>query len=391
MPPKDQGPPGDSRSPNGHKKVALDERAKLTTAQTREQTAREVARRMYELFRASDRSHVTYRLGSEHRRESDGKIVPEYRTVKKPVTVDLWRQHLAGTRPLSVALACDDGTSRCSVVDYDDYSISAVGIANTVRARKLPFFTRPSKSGGAHVFAFHDVPIPTADAEAFARAMADALGVVDESNEYFPKVQGPDSLPMCVNMPFLGRGGGFIKVTGAQMTVSEFLNSVEMVGEEQRAAMLRSLPPVRRHARTARSHHAASPVEIDNNLADKMAAETRNGVSTNPDDYYDDDLWLELETALEEIPADCDRKTWLLIGAGIFDAVGEDGFIIWDRWSASSDKYDAKTMQRDWVQARDKFRNQSKEFVFSLANRLDPKRLWKQRYDEKRRARRNAR
>jgi hypothetical protein len=117
------------------------------------------AERMMALFPASQRAHVTYNIDpSTHTVRADGKIGVRYRTVRKPIKQSMWKRHLAGTYPIVAGLACD-GTSRTSVVDIDDYNIDALEIVGRINAHKLPFAFVRSKSGGGHVYAFHDTPI----------------------------------------------------------------------------------------------------------------------------------------------------------------------------------------------------------------------------------------
>jgi hypothetical protein len=147
-----------------------------------------------------------------------------YRTVREPVTLDLWKRHLAGKYPLVLGLACDDGTSCVSVVDVDMCDIDAAAIVRAISMRKLRFYVRRSKSSGAHVYAFHDKPIPMAKATAFAEEMARCLGLTKV--EFFPKPQNPDPnvLPKGLNMPYLGGEGGFIR-PGSKVC-GEILHSV---------------------------------------------------------------------------------------------------------------------------------------------------------------------
>jgi hypothetical protein len=53
--------------------------------------------------------------------------------------------------------------------------------------------------------------------------------------------------------------------------------------------------------------------------------------------------------ALALIPSD-DRETWLTVAMALHDefTAGEEGFALWDEWSASSAKYDADDQRRVW-------------------------------------------
>lgn len=55
----------------------------------------------------------------------------------------------------------------------------------------------------------------------------------------------------------------------------------------------------------------------------------------------------ELQLALAVIPAD-DRDIWIRVGMALKSAYGDDGFALWDQWSATSVKYDPKSVQETW-------------------------------------------
>lgn len=55
-----------------------------------------------------------------------------------------------------------------------------------------------------------------------------------------------------------------------------------------------------------------------------------------------------LTEALAHIPAGCDYHSWVQIGMALKAELGDDGFELWDRWSASSPKYDARQMPSKW-------------------------------------------
>jgi hypothetical protein len=54
-----------------------------------------------------------------------------------------------------------------------------------------------------------------------------------------------------------------------------------------------------------------------------------------------------IHDALRYIPAH-DREVWYKIGMALKDEMGDSGFGIWDEWSRSSNKYDAKDQQAKW-------------------------------------------
>ncbi|MHC2672756.1 hypothetical protein ACVI1J_004919 [Bradyrhizobium diazoefficiens] len=327
---------------------------------------------MMRLFPASQRAHATIILdrSTHQRRDRDGKLNVRYKTVRRPVTTDLWERHLAGKYPLVLGLACDDGTSGVSVVDVDQYDIDCTSIVGAIKAHKLPFYVRPSKSGGAHVYAFHDKPIPVAEATAVAEGMARRLGVTKA--EFFPKPQNPDPtvLPKPLNMPYFSGAGGFIRPGSKvrdQMPVEEFLRSVDRLTAEQRAELARlATPPRKPSPRENKNDHVHDPV-----LLALMKADAGKGVSTDPDDYFadDPDLELKIRAALSVVPSD-DYEPWFRIGAAIYSALGDSGFPLFDEWSHGSWKYDPRACQRKWREFA-KIRSIRIETIFWYADQHD--------------------
>lgn len=59
----------------------------------------------------------------------------------------------------------------------------------------------------------------------------------------------------------------------------------------------------------------------------------------------------DLRAAMRYINAD-DRETWVRAALAIKSTFGEDGFDIWDDWSASGGTYDAKTARMVWRNAK---------------------------------------
>jgi len=56
----------------------------------------------------------------------------------------------------------------------------------------------------------------------------------------------------------------------------------------------------------------------------------------------------EAEEMLSYISPDCSYDEWKSIGAALAHEFGDAAFGIWDKWSSTSSKYDATTMQNNW-------------------------------------------
>lgn len=211
------------------------------------------AERMMRLFPANGLSHAYINYSGAERRAVDGKLQVKYVTVREPITLKEWHQHLEGDRHLTLGLANEEGFSSVSCVDVDDYDVDELDLLKKIDARKLSFIVTRSKSrGGLHVFAFHDQPIPVEQAIAVAEGMARMLGLADKKVEYFPKPQSADfaKLVKGLNMPYFGGEGLALKRNGAEMTLSEFLYFAEdnLMTTEQRAAIVTASKPKDRRA-----------------------------------------------------------------------------------------------------------------------------------------------
>jgi len=60
----------------------------------------------------------------------------------------------------------------------------------------------------------------------------------------------------------------------------------------------------------------------------------------------------DIDAALACIPAD-DRDTWIKCGMAVKSELGDSGFDIWDRWSASAGNYNERAARDTWKSFRD--------------------------------------
>src|SRR5262249_2301407 len=78
----------------------------------------------------------------------------------------------------------------------------------------------------------------------------------------------------------------------------------------------------------------------------------------------------EVELALSFIVKD-DYHTWLHVGAALNEEFGEDGFGLFDAWSAKSEKYNARDTLRKWEDCKE-ITSYSIGTVFYHANEESP-------------------
>ena len=197
---------------------------------------RKAAQRIMELFAGSETTSGTH--GTPYLDDTGVKwaIKKVARTLREPVTEELWTQHLEGKRPLGVIPIREDSRCRWGSIDVDDYDVDAVDVIRRVEAAKLPLVPCRSKSGGLHLFLFLSEWTEAERVQGVLRDIAASLGFA--GSEIFPKQthilasQGEQGNWMIV--PYYGGNyGGKIKFqyglkkTGAEMTLEEFLTIAE--------------------------------------------------------------------------------------------------------------------------------------------------------------------
>ena len=106
--------------------------------------------------------------------------------VRKPVTDELWTNHLGGEGPaLGIIPITENNDCRWGCIDIDEYNFDHTSLVKSIRNLKLPLIVCRSKSGGAHVFLFTKENIAASLMQSKLKEMAIVLGY--EGSEIFPK------------------------------------------------------------------------------------------------------------------------------------------------------------------------------------------------------------
>ena len=106
--------------------------------------------------------------------------------VRKPVTDELWTNHLGGEGPaLGIIPITENNDCRWGCIDIDEYNFDHTSLVKSIRNLKLPLIVCRSKSGGAHVFLFTKENIPASLMQSKLKEMSIILGY--EGSEIFPK------------------------------------------------------------------------------------------------------------------------------------------------------------------------------------------------------------
>jgi len=191
------------------------------------------ADKMFGLFAGYLGAYGTY--GATEKSHAKGgklEIKKTARTVKKPVTTQLWEAHLAGEQPLGIMPVDEKGRVKWGCIDVDSYDVNHVELVIKIEKLGLPMIVCRSKSGGAHIFAFFRDWVSASDAQFVIRGTAAALGL--GNSEIYPKqsevLYERGDMGSWLNMPYFSSettDRGAMKSTGTSMTLREFLRAAE--------------------------------------------------------------------------------------------------------------------------------------------------------------------
>ena len=106
---------------------------------------------------------------------------------KKPVTKELWQNHLNGTGPnLGVFPLTREGTCKWGAIDIDVNNFDYEDLLNRIRKQKLPLIMIRTKSRRAHVYMFMKDFTPAQEVQTVMKKFAGKLGLADKLDRVYP-------------------------------------------------------------------------------------------------------------------------------------------------------------------------------------------------------------
>jgi len=181
------------------------------------------------VFEGSSTAHGQTTIGNVRK---NGKTDAKSFIVKEPLTIDLVRDHLDGTRGIGSIPITSENKCKFGVLDIDTYPIDHADIAKKCKTMKLPFVVCRSKSGGAHLFLFLKEYYPAVDIRDYLGEMAAALG--HSSCEIFPKQDqiliDRGDVGNFINLPYFDADNSLryaVDEKGKEMNLETFLEFVE--------------------------------------------------------------------------------------------------------------------------------------------------------------------
>ncbi|MBG77474.1 MAG: hypothetical protein CL570_00375 [Alphaproteobacteria bacterium] len=141
-----------------------------------------------------------------------------------------WEKHIKSDGAgLGIVPLRDDNTILWGAIDIDVYPIDIDDLFKKVTDSECPLIVFRSKSGGAHLIAFFDEPVPADKGQQFLQHWAHKLGFGNA--EIFPKQttrNNSDEVGNWLNMPYYGGmdGGRYAIINGKPVTLTQFLKGM---------------------------------------------------------------------------------------------------------------------------------------------------------------------
>ena len=136
-----------------------------------------------EIFSGLQSAYGQYQKGE---RIETGKQKGKAFIIRKPITDNLWEDHLNGVDPaLGIIPINEHNNCKWGCIDIDQYNLNHKDLITKIRSLKLPLIVFRSKSGGAHIFLFTKEFITASLMQTTLKRIADGLGF--QGVEIFPK------------------------------------------------------------------------------------------------------------------------------------------------------------------------------------------------------------
>jgi hypothetical protein len=200
----------------------------------------ELAEHFHRIFVGNQRAHGEFKITDISGIKAKGQA----RTVASPPSQDLWEGHLSGKTGIGVVPITESSTCSWGAIDIDDYE--GLDLEDWSHKLPSPLVLCRSKSGGAHVYLFTQVPVNAALLRKKLTMIARSLG--QPTAEVFPKQDTLDdtSIGNWINMPYYSIENTMrccIK-GGVSLTPDEFLVLVGESAVTQQELVSLSIPSI---------------------------------------------------------------------------------------------------------------------------------------------------
>jgi len=192
--------------------------------------------RLKDIFRGLESAHGVTKKTDEIRH--DGKNEVRSKTIREPVTNELWQKHLDGEEPgLGIIPINEENKCKWGAIDIDTYPFDHLKLIKKIRENNFPLIVFRSKSGGAHVYCFTKQFVAASLMRQKLQLMASALGYAKA--EIFPKqskiMADRGDVGSFLNMPYHG-GDRTVKYAiddnGNSLTIEKFIKAYDLIALE---------------------------------------------------------------------------------------------------------------------------------------------------------------
>lgn len=104
------------------------------------------------MFEGHDSCYGSYKLTGEVK--DNGKRIGKAATHSKPVSVELYHDHLLGLTGLGITPINKDSKVKFGAIDIDEYPLDLEFLNEQIQEQQLPVILCRTKSGGAHLYMF---------------------------------------------------------------------------------------------------------------------------------------------------------------------------------------------------------------------------------------------
>jgi len=248
------------------------------------------------------------------------------------------KRHLNGEAPLSIRLAKSPEATHLACLDFDfkegdditevEFRAKVLEVINVLRGKNFHpkmFLSRGGK--GVNVWMRWDGEQSVRDVRGALLTALDSCGLKEGNGhvangevEIYPAEWSftDDETPRCIALPLFG----------------------------DRSMLNDAFTPIPLPNTWTRSRNP-----------DPYSHETEESDEAFPDQLYDESV---VADALKQVPHNEDFSLWLRIGYALKRAFGDDGFELWDEWSADSDQYQGEDSLRDYWDRHLKLKSKNK-------------------------------
>lgn len=189
------------------------------------------AERLHAIFHGLERAHGVYEV-SVTVAQAGAKQAGRAHTVREPVSLSLWEQHLAGTKGLGIIPINDESCCKFGAIDIDQYSLNIGNFLSKLKESGYKLVPCRSKSGGIHLYLFSVDWIPATLIQTKLKEIAAALGY--GTAEIFPKqteiLAERGDVGQWINMPYFAGDNATryaLDADGNALSLVAFLDHVE--------------------------------------------------------------------------------------------------------------------------------------------------------------------